>query len=190
MKKKVYSCGIDEVGRGALAGPLVVACVSFDDYCDIPIGIRDSKAISLKLRNNLYMEIIKRAEFSTSIISSKIIDKIGIQKSTEKAALQSFNKIKRSSTHIYLDSNINMNANVKYHSFKKGDCNFVSIAAASIIAKCTRDKIMLKLSKKFSQYGWQTNVGYGTKEHLLAIAKYGITKYHRISYQPIKSMYK
>ena len=68
--------------------------------------------------------------------------------------------------------------------------NFVSIAAASIIAKCTRDKIMLKLSKKFSQYGWQTNVGYGTKEHLLAIAKYGITKYHRISYQPIKSMYK
>ena len=79
MKKKGYSCGIDEVGRGALAGPLVVSCVSFDDYCDIPLGTRDSKVISLKKRNSLYLEIIEKARVATSIISSKIIDKIGIQ---------------------------------------------------------------------------------------------------------------
>ncbi len=190
MKKTVNSCGIDEVGRGALAGPLVVACVSFNTYNEIPHGIKDSKTLSLNKRNKLYKEIIEKSCIGISIINSGIIDDIGIEKSTEKAACESFKKIKKNLKHVYLDGTINLEIEANCYQIIKGDNNFVSIAAASIIAKCTRDKIMQDLSKNFSQYAWQRNVGYGTKEHLLAIEKYGITEHHRMSYEPVKSMVK
>lgn len=190
MKSKINSCGIDEVGRGALAGPLVVACVSFYNYDKIPLGIRDSKTISFNLRSILYKEIIKSAFIGISIISSVTIDKVGINKATEKGALDSFKKIKRNLNYIFLDGNIKPDINTKYANIPKGDSNFVSIAAASIVAKCIRDKIMFDLSKVINNYGWVKNVGYGTKEHLLAIKKYGITKYHRRCYEPVKSMVK
>ena len=182
------TCGIDEVGKGALAGPLVVACVSFKDYSNIPLGIKDSKTTSLKYRTNLYKKIVKCSEYGIGIISSSTIDRIGIKRSTEAAVLISFNKLECKIDQILLDGNLCLKSKIKKTIINKGDSNYVSIAAASIIAKCTRDRIMINISKKYPYYGWQTNVGYGTKEHLLALRKYGISKYHRKCYAPIRNL--
>ena len=190
MEKKFFTGGIDEVGRGALAGPLVVACVAFKSYKQIPYGIKDSKSIASTTRFRLYNEIINQAFYGISVVRATTIDKLGIEKATENATLNSFKKLKNLLNLILLDGNIKINTNIQYKNIIKGDCNYVSVAAASIIAKCTRDKIMIELSKENINYGWHTNFGYGTKEHLLALEKYGITKYHRKCYAPIKFMVK
>ena len=146
MSIQNYVCGFDEVGRGAIAGPVVVASVVFYNYSNIPDGIKDSKKISAVKRLILYKKIKKVANVGLGIVMPNIIDKIGISKATDLAAQQSIPqhlKIKK----ILLDGNIKIDTNNSVVNIIKGDENYVSIAAASIIAKVIRDKIMVNKSK-------------------------------------------
>ena len=176
-------CGIDEVGRGALAGPVVVASVIFDNYKNIPNFIQDSKKINMSKRVMLFEKIKNVSKIGIGIVSVNTIDAIGISRATNLAAIKSFRLAKFKVNKIITDGNIKFRTKIKLNSFHKGDNNYVSIAAASIIAKVTRDKIMIKLCKKNNRYNWKKNMGYGTKEHLLAIKKYGITELHRKSFK-------
>ena len=181
MSVKNYTCGFDEVGKGAIAGPVVVASVVFYNYSNIPDGIKDSKKISAIKRLILYKKIKSIASVGLGIVMPHIIDKIGISKATDLAAQQSIPqhlKIKKN----LLDGNIKIDTNNSVVNIIKGDENYVSIAAASIIAKVTRDKIMVSKSKENNKYKWDKNKGYGTKHHLLAIKNYGITNFHRKSF--------
>ena len=175
-------CGLDEVGRGALAGPVVVASVIFKSYSNIPLGIKDSKKISQNIRVNLFNKIKEYAHIGIGIVSSAKIDEIGINAATNMAADLSFKKNSSFADALLIDGNIKVKTNLRHENIYKGDSNYVSIAAASIMAKVTRDYIMLKYSKLYNSYNWKKNKGYGTKEHLLAIKNYGITEYHRKSY--------
>ena len=181
MSIQNYVCGFDEVGRGAIAGPVVVSSVVFYNYSNIPDGIKDSKKISADKRLILYKKIKRVASVGLGIVMPNIIDKIGISKATNLAAQQSIPqhlRIKKS----LLDGNIKIDINSNVENIIKGDENYVSIAAASIIAKVTRDKIMVNKNKKNNKYKWDKNKGYGTKDHLLAIKNYGITYFHRKSF--------
>ena len=180
MKK--LACGIDEVGRGALAGPLVVASVTFKDYKKIPYNITDSKLTNVKKRKVIFKQILNSAYVGVGCIDSKLIDKVGISKATEMAINQSIVSNVCRKDLILIDGNFKLNFKYSYRSIIKGDCNYVSIAAASIVAKYIRDNIMVIKSLNFPYYNWNKNKGYGTKEHLLAIKLYGITDFHRKSY--------
>ena len=183
MRIKIQACGIDEVGRGALAGPVVVACVLFKGYQNIPYGIADSKKVSKVNRIILYKKIKAFASVGVGIVSSQIIDELGINEATNIAASHSLEKIKYLPNKILIDGNIKVQNKLNVKNIIKGDSNYVSIAAASIIAKVSRDKIMEIYSKKYKNYKWSSNMGYGTKDHLLAIKKYGITSMHRKSFK-------
>ena len=176
-----YVCGFDEVGRGAIAGPVVVASVVFNNYSDIPEGIKDSKKISAVKRLILYKQIKKIAKVGLGIVMPNIIDSIGISKATNLAAQRSIPKNLSVKKNL-LDGNIKIDTNNSVVNIIKGDENYVSIAAASIIAKVTRDEIMVNKSKENNKYKWDKNKGYGTKDHLLAIKNYGITNFHRKSF--------
>ena len=181
MSNQNYICGFDEVGRGAIAGPVVVASVAFYNYSNIPDGIKDSKKISSVKRLILYKKIKRVASVGLGIVMPNIIDKVGISKATNMAAQQSIPRhlsIKKN----LLDGHIKIDTNDNVINIIKGDENYVSIAAASIIAKVTRDKIMINKSKENNKYKWDKNKGYGTKDHLLAIKNYGITCFHRKSF--------
>ena len=176
-----YACGLDEVGRGAIAGPVVVASVVFYNYSNIPCGIKDSKKISANQRIILYKKIKRVAKVGIGIVMPHVIDKIGISEATNLAAQQSIPEdfgVKKN----LLDGNIKIYTNNRNENIIKGDENYVSIAAASIIAKVTRDKIMIDKNKENNNYKWDKNKGYGTKDHLLAIKNYGITYFHRKSF--------
>ena len=181
MSIQNYVCGFDEVGRGAIAGPVVVASVVFNSYSNIPYGIQDSKKISPARRLILYKKIKRVACVGLGIVMPIIIDKIGISKATNLAAQQSIPKHLTLKKNL-LDGSIKIDTNNSVLNIIKGDENYVSIAAASIIAKVTRDKIMVNKSKENNKYKWDKNKGYGTKDHLLAIKNYGITYYHRKSF--------
>ena len=182
MILKMKACGIDEVGRGALAGPVVVASVAFYKYSAIPFGIKDSKKISINKRELLFKKIKKIAKIGIGIVMPDIIDKIGITKATNLAAQKSLLmniKLKK----ILIDGDIKVNSHSEVKNIIKGDANYVSIAAASIIAKVTRDNIMVKKSIENKNYKWEKNMGYGTKDHLLAMKIYGITNFHRKTFK-------
>ena len=181
MSIQNHVCGFDEVGRGAIAGPVVVASVVFYNYSNIPYGIRDSKKVSAVNRLILYQKIKRVAIVGLGIVMPNIIDQIGISKATNLAAQQSIPQ-QLSVKKNLLDGNIKIDTNNNVENIIKGDENYVSIAAASIIAKVTRDKIMVNKNKENNKYKWDKNKGYGTKDHLLAIKKYGITYFHRKSF--------
>jgi len=181
LKKKV--CGVDEVGRGALAGPLVVASVIFKSYDNIPCNIKDSKQVNFEKRKKLFKSILKRSHVGISCIDAKTIDKEGITKSTEIAIKSSIDNNKYQKDIILIDGNYNINTNYETLNIVKGDSNYVSIAAASIVAKVIRDYIMILEANQFPQYLWHKNKGYGTKDHLRAIQIYGITDFHRKSFK-------
>ena len=180
MKK--LACGIDEVGRGAIAGPLIVASVIFKDYKEIPYNIKDSKQTSMKQRKKTFKQILDSAYIGTGCVDAKLIDKIGISKATKMAIKQSILTNICRKDFILIDGNIKLDLDYNFKSIVKGDCNYVSIAAASIVAKFIRDNIMIIKSFKHPFYKWNQNKGYGTKEHLLAIKLYGITDFHRKTY--------
>ena len=181
MAVQSYVCGFDEVGRGAIAGPVVVASVVFYNYSNLPNGIRDSKKISSAKKLILYQKIKNIANIGLGIVMPNIIDRIGIIKAINLAAQKSIPKnikLKKS----LLDGTINIKTSNVVENITKGDENYVSIAAASIIAKVTRDKIMISKNKVNNKYKWDKNKGYGTKDHLLAIKNYGISYFHRKSF--------
>ena len=168
MSIQNYVCGFDEVGRGAIAGPVVVASVIFYNYSDIPYGIKDSKKVSAVNRLILYKKIKRIANVGLGIVMPNIIDKIGISKATNLAAQQSVPKNLGVKKYL-LDGNIKIDTNKSVENIIKGDENYVSIAAASIIAKVIRDEIMVNKNIENNKYKWDKNKGYGTKDHLLAI---------------------
>jgi ribonuclease HII len=188
-----YLVGIDEVGRGPIAGPVAVgAFVIFDNKIKRKFrGIKESKQLSSPQREKWY-EIIKKErvngtlDFVVSFSSNEIIDKKGLSwaiKSCLKNSLKELKKVKENNSKILLDGGLK--APIQYKDQKtiiKGDEKFVIIALASIVAKVERDRKMVKLSKKYPQYGFEKHMGYGTKFHLVKIKELGITKYHRKSF--------
>ena len=159
----------------------MVASVVFYNYSSIPDGIRDSKKMSAIKRLILCKKIKRVANIGLGIVMPNIIDKIGIAKAIDLAAQQSIPRHLEIKKNL-IDGNIKIDTDNSVVNIIKGDENYVSIAAASIIAKVTRDKIMVNKSKENNKYKWDKNKGYGTKDHLLAIKNYGITNFHRKSF--------
>lgn len=179
--------GIDEAGRGPLAGPVVSAAVILKSNTYIE-GLNDSKKISENKRASLYESISKEAiAIGIGKIDSDEIDHINIYEATKKSMLMAVRSLKTEPEILFIDA-MKLHSIYPERSFIKGDAISVSIAAASIIAKVTRDQIMLDYDRRYPEYGFKQHMGYGTKAHLDAIRKYGPCPVHRKSFEPVKSM--
>lgn len=178
-----YICGIDEAGRGPLAGPVVVGAVILPQTSFLE-GINDSKKVSEKKRELLYEQITNEAiSWSVGIVDQKEIDKINILNATKKALTMAVEGLKQRPDLILVDALEHINTlGIPYQSIIKGDANRYSIAAASIIAKVTRDRIMRQWDEIYPQYGFASHKGYGTAKHIQAIKQYGICDLHRESF--------
>ncbi len=187
-------CGIDEVGRGPLAGPVVAACVYIPDTLrtqDWISQIKDSKRLSPKKRETLFAYLTKSCPYGISVLAVEDIDRLNILNATLKAMTESLLAMPENNTidHILIDGNkCPRDMPCPATPVVKGDGISTSIAAASIIAKVTRDKIMADLAQDFPHYGWESNVGYGAKKHIEAIHTHGVTIHHRRSFEPVKSL--
>ncbi len=179
--------GVDEVGRGPLAGPVVAAAVIID-INNIPDGINDSKKLSKTNRLKISDEIKKHSIYSIAEASVKEIDEINILQASLLAMKRAIEGLAKKPMTILVDGKFKPKTNFPTHSIIKGDSQSLSIAASSIIAKVYRDNLMRDFSKKYPEYLWEKNAGYGTKEHLLAIKKCGITPIHRKSFKPIHNI--
>ena len=176
--------GVDEVGRGPLIGPVVAAAVILPDDFKLD-GLTDSKKLSEKKREQYY-EIIKNEAISigVGIISEKRIDEINIYEATKEAMKEAINNLKIKPEHILIDA-MPLDLEIETTSIIKGDLLSISISAASVIAKVTRDHMLYDIDKEYPMYDLKNNKGYGTKKHIEAIKEYGITKYHRLSFKPV-----
>lgn len=184
-----YIGGVDEVGRGPLIGPVVTACVVLPkDF--ILEGLTDSKKLSEKKRNEYYKYIKEHAlACEVGIIGPKKIDEVNIYEATKLAMKQAIDKVnaKLKLEHVLIDA-MSLELDIPTTSIIKGDAKSISIAAASVIAKVTRDDMMYELDKKYPQYDFKSHKGYPTKKHLEAIEKYGIIEGYRKTYGPIKKI--
>ena len=190
-EKVNFIVGVDEAGRGPLCGPVVAACCILPrDYKNEHIN--DSKKLSEKKREIAYKEIIENAlDYGIGIVDAKRIDEINIYEATKEAMHIAISKLKISYDLILTDAMKLQNEKVEVIPLIKGDAKCECIAAASIIAKVTRDHILEEYDEKYPQYGFKSHKGYGTKKHIEAIKQYGIIKdFHRESYEPIKSLIK
>lgn len=179
--------GIDEVGRGPLAGPVIAAAVILDRK-NIPEGINDSKKIPKAKRILLAEKIKENSIYAYGAASEIEIDEINILQASILAMKRASDRLSVVPKTTLIDGNFKPDIKNNTISIIKGDSKSVSIAAASILAKVYRDEIMLKYSKQFPEYGFQTNSGYGTKEHLSALKNYGITPIHRKSFKPVHNI--
>jgi len=184
-------CGTDEAGRGCLAGPVTAAAIVLKNNF-LNIEINDSKKISKKTRDKLRPIIKKNAlKYSIAHVYPGKIDKINILNASILAMHKAIDKITTKINFIIVDGNKFKNfKNIPHETIIKGDEKYLSIAAASILAKTERDEYMLKIHKEFPEYGWDKNKGYPTKFHKQAILKFGITKYHRKSFKLIDDQLK
>lgn len=176
--------GVDEVGRGPLIGPVVAAAVILphDFYLE---GLTDSKKLSEKKRETFYQIIKEKAiAIGVGVISEKRIDEKNIYEATKEAMITAINNLEPKPNHILIDA-MPLELSIPTTSIIKGDYLSVSISAASVIAKVTRDHMLYEIDKEYPMYDLKNNKGYGTKKHLEALKKYGITKYHRLSYKPV-----
>lgn len=178
--------GVDEVGRGPLIGSVVAACVVLPKGFVLE-GLTDSKKLSEKKRD-LFYDIIKEKAIAIGIgiVDEKKIDEINIYEATKIAMKEAIKNTNIKLDHVLIDA-MPLDIDVPTTSIIKGDAKSISIAAASVIAKVTRDKMMYELDIKYPMYDLKNNKGYGTKKHLEAIEKYGITKYHRLSFKPVSN---
>lgn len=176
-------CGIDEAGRGPLAGPVVVAAVIMPKDSMIE-GVNDSKKVSEKKRETLYEQIINEAiAYGVGIIDQKEIDEINILNATKKGLTTAIKELKVKPQRILVDALTGIDTcGIPYTSIIKGDAKSYSIAAASIIAKVTRDRIMREWDEIYPEYGFEKHKGYGTKMHIDAIKEYGLCPLHRLSF--------
>ena len=180
--------GVDEVGRGSLIGPVYAAAVILNKSINKKL-LKDSKSISKDKREKLFTYIKKNSIWAIGQASTAEIEKINILQASLLAMKRAIIKLKKKPYLVLIDGNRLpdlKNYHLKY--IIKGDQKIPSISAASIIAKVSRDRFITKLSKEFNCYGWDTNSGYGTKEHLRAIKKFGISKYHRKTFSPIRNL--
>ncbi|HEM6111907.1 TPA: ribonuclease HII [Streptococcus suis] len=179
--------GIDEVGRGPLAGPVVAAAVILPKGCKIRY-LNDSKKIPKSKHESIYQEVMERAlAVGVGVKDAAVIDQVNIYESTKLAMLEALGQLSQEPEHLLIDA-MKLDTKIPQTSIIKGDANSLSIAAASIVAKVTRDKMMADYDKEFSGYGFAKNAGYGTSEHLEGLNQLGITPIHRKSFEPIKSM--
>lgn len=178
--------GVDEVGRGPLIGSVVAACVVLPQNFKLE-GLTDSKKLSEKKRDKFYEYITENAlSIGIGVADEKEIDELNIYQATKKAMKEAISNANKNIKieHALIDA-MPLELEIPTTSIIKGDAKSISIAAASVIAKVTRDRMMYELDKKYPMYDLANNKGYGTKKHLQAIEEYGITKYHRLSYAPV-----
>ena len=178
--------GIDEAGRGPLAGPVAASCVILNES-HIPEGINDSKKLSPKKREKLFEEIMASAIVSCALVDEKTIDRINILEATKLAMRRAAAEMPEKPDFILIDGNFIIGAREREQAVIGGDAKSASIAAASIIAKVTRDRLMLRLDEEYPMYGFAKHKGYGTREHLENLLKYGPCPYHRRSF--LKKLY-
>ena len=181
-----YIAGVDEVGRGPLVGPVVAACVVLpkDYYLE---GLTDSKKLSKKKREEFF-DIIKKDALGIGIgiKDHKVIDEVNIYEATKLAMYEAIDNCKKECKveHILIDA-MKLSLNIPTTSIIKGDLKSITISAASVIAKVTRDRMLEELDKKYPMYDFKNNVGYGTKKHIDAIKEYGIIEEHRKTFKPV-----
>ena len=182
-----FIAGCDEAGRGPLCGPVVAAAVIFPNReIEIPVVIRDSKKMSAAQRAVAYDWITKNTIWATGQCTPAEIDELNILWASMRAMERAVAGLGQTPDTCLIDGN-RVPAGLRGRAIIKGDAKSLSIAAASIIAKETRDKIMRELALEFPQYGWDRNAGYPTTEHIAAIEKYGVTKHHRRTFGPVKN---
>ena len=177
--------GIDEVGRGPLVGPVVAACVILPLNYELP-GLNDSKKLTEKRREEFYKILMQDAiSIGIGIIDEKIIDEVNIYEATKLAMKDAINNCQIKPEHVLIDA-MKLDIDIPSTSIIKGDAKSLSIAAASVIAKVTRDHMLIELDKTYPMYDFKHNKGYPTKKHVEAIYKYGITPLHRKTFSPVK----
>jgi len=184
-----YIGGVDEVGRGPLIGPVVTACVVLPKNFELK-GLTDSKQLSEKKRNEFYKYIKEHAlACEVGIIGPETIDKVNIYEATKLGMIEAINKVKEKINleHVLIDA-MPLELDIPTTSIIKGDAKSISIAAASVIAKVTRDEMMYELDTKYPQYGFKNHKGYPTKKHIEAINKYGLIEGYRKTYGPVKKI--
>ncbi len=180
--------GVDEVGRGPWAGP-VTACAVVLDPDNIPDGLNDSKKLTAKKREHLFEQILQTADVSIAHVSVVEIDRINILQASLLAMENAVSGLKFPADFALIDGNkAPWNLICPCETIIKGDAKSSSIAAASIVAKVTRDRMMVALSQQFPGYGWETNAGYGTKQHQEGLKALGVNAHHRRSFKPIHKM--
>lgn len=179
-----FIAGVDEVGRGPLVGPVVAACVVLPENFNLD-GLTDSKKLSEKKREYFYDEIMKQAlGVGVGIISEKVIDEVNIYEATKMAMKEAINNCSCKVEHVLIDA-MKLDIDIPTTSIIKGDLKSITISAASVIAKVTRDRMLDELDSKYPMYDFKNNKGYPTKKHLEAIKEYGIIDEHRRSYGPV-----
>ncbi len=187
MINKEYIAGVDEVGRGCLAGPVVSAAVILKKGLNLR-NIKDSKKINFNNRIKIAKYIKENSYYSIAIASVKEIHDMNILKASLLSMKRAILNLPKKPSMILIDGNFAPNGIKNFRTIVKGDEKIKCISAASILAKTFRDLLMIKLSKKFDNYSWETNFGYGTKKHLAGIKKHGITSIHRKKFKPIHHM--
>jgi ribonuclease HII len=188
-------CGIDEVGRGPLAGPVLSACVHIPNINkdhDVWNVIKDSKKLTVKKREALFIQIRELTDYGIGMASHDEIDQINIHQATLLAMKRAFESMLKHSDIMpdvaIVDGKFTPDIRCETQAVIKGDTKSISIAAASILAKVTRDRIMSRLDGEHPYYGWSRNSGYGTAEHMNALNSYGASPYHRQSFAPVKKV--
>ncbi len=179
--------GVDEVGRGPLAGPVVAAAVILPENCKIP-GLNDSKKIPKSKHHAIYQAVLDQAlSVGIGIKDNQVIDQVNIYEATKLAMLEAIQELDPRPQHLLIDA-MRLDLPIPQTSIIKGDANSLSIAAASIVAKVTRDQMMEEFDCEYPGYDFTQNVGYGTANHLAGLHKLGVTPIHRRSFEPVKSM--
>lgn len=179
--------GVDEVGRGPLAGPVVAAAVILPKACKIP-GLNDSKKIPKSKHKEIYEAVLQNAiAIGIGIKDNQVIDQVNIYEATKLAMMEAIGQLEPQPQHLLIDA-IKLDLPIPQTSIIKGDANSLSIAAASIVAKVTRDQMMEEFDCEYPGYDFTQNAGYGTANHLAGLDKLGVTPIHRRSFEPVKSM--
>jgi ribonuclease HII len=184
----VYVAGVDEVGRGPLAGPVIAAAVRLDP-ARIPKGLADSKTLPAARRAELVDQIVHMADFALGSASVEEIDALNILRASHLAMERAVAGLARAPDHHLIDGNL-IPEGLRGHAqaIVKGDAKSLSIAAASIVAKVTRDRLMVDLAQQYPGYGWEANAGYPVPAHLKALLDLGVTPVHRRSFRPVHNI--
>ena len=179
--------GVDEVGRGPLAGPVVAAAVILPKACKIP-GLNDSKKIPKSKHKEIYEVVLQNAiAIGIGVKDNQVIDQVNIYEATKLAMMEAIGQLEPQPQHLLIDA-MRLDLPISQTSIIKGDANSLSIAAASIVAKVTRDQMMEEFDKEYPGYDFAQNAGYGTAKHLAGLDQLGVTPIHRRSFEPVKSM--
>ena len=182
--KKLITAGVDEVGRGCLAGPVVSAAVILKKGINLKL-LKDSKKINFRKRENISKHIKENSNFAIGIATVEEILKLNILHASLLSMKRAINQLMIKPDITFIDGNFAPEGIKNYKTIINGDEKVKVISAASIIAKVYRDRLMIKLSEKFSNYAWEKNFGYGTKAHLKGLKKFGVSTHHRKGFKPV-----